>query len=263
MTTARRQDAERMLAGEAPELARFYPSVGGEPEWPGVWQAFLGVVEEQREALLPRLESFPQTNEVRRCAGLLGGFLEIAVRTGLPLRIREIGCSAGLSLHWDCYRYELGPHRWGDESSPVCLATKWKGGRPPLESRPVLSSRAGCDIHPRRIEDPEQARLLEAYVWPDQPDRLEPLRAAIGLARANPARVDEARAHAWLEGELADAPEGDFTVLFHSAVWLYLPPREQERIRELVAARGARATPLSPLAWLRHEDGGRRVKWLA
>ena len=32
----------------------------------------------------------------------------------------------------------------------------------------------------------EGARLLEAFVWPDQPERLERLRAAIEIVRADP-----------------------------------------------------------------------------
>ena len=82
---------ERVLSGQAPELARHYPSAGGRADPEAAWQAMLRVIEEQGDALRPRLANFPQTNEVRRCAGLLGGFLEIAARTGLPLRLREIG----------------------------------------------------------------------------------------------------------------------------------------------------------------------------
>jgi len=246
---------ERVLAGAAPQLARFYPSVGGAWAWPDAWEPFLGVIEEAADALRPRLLNFPQTNEVRRCAGLLGGFLAAAKRTGLPLRIREIGCSAGLNLNWDRYRYELGPHRWGDAGSPVRLEADWQGEPPSLEARPLVVNRAGCDIAPRRVQDPQHARLLEAYVWPDQLDRLEPLRAAVRLAQQDPPRIDECGAGDWLEGELADAAEGSCTVVYHSSFWLYLPAEEKQRVRELIEARGARATPQTPLAWLRHEDG--------
>lgn len=245
---------ERVLAGAAPELARFYPSAGGSPG-PGLWPAFLQVLEQQAGALRARLENFPQTNEVGRCAGLLGGFLEAARRTGLPLRIREIGCSAGLNLHWDRYRYELGSRRWGDPRSRVRLRSDWQGGAPPLSARAEVTSRAGCDISPRRVDDPEQARLLEAFVWPDQTERLEPLRAAIRLAREMPARVEQAAAAEWLPGELADDAPGECSVVYHSAFWLYLGAEEKEALRSCIEERGARAGPRTPLAWLRHEDG--------
>jgi hypothetical protein len=246
---------ERVLAGDAPRLARFYPSVGGRPEWPGVWQAFLEVVEEQAAALRPRLESFPQTNEVRRCGGLLGGFLLAAEHTGLPLRIRELGCSAGLNLHWDRYRYTLGRHRWGDPDAPVAIETAWSGGAPPLRARARVTSRAGCDLEPRRVGSPGDVRLLEAFVWPDQPERLAQLRAAVRVARERPARVDRASAEDWLPGELARPAEDACTVVYHSSVWIYLPAGVQARIRETLEERGAAAYARSPLAWLRHEDG--------
>jgi hypothetical protein len=185
----------------------------------------------------------------------LPGFLLAAAETGLPLRIREIGASAGLNLRFDRYRYALGPHRWGDAASPVEIAAEWRGGRPPLEAPLAVASRAGCDLEPRRADDPDEARRLESYVWPDQPERLRPLRAALRLARESPLRVERASAGEWLARELAEPAEGECTVVFHSAVWIYLAAAEQERVRALVEERGARATARAPCAWLRHEDG--------
>jgi hypothetical protein len=45
-------------------------------------------------------------------------------------------------------------------------------------------------------------------------------------------------------------------VVYHSSLWTYLSTAEQDRIRELLAESGARATARRPLAWLRHEDSG-------
>ena len=249
----------RVLAGEAPELARHYPSAGGRPEWPAVWGEFLRVVEGQADALRPPLENFPQTNEVRRCAGLLGGFLEIARQhPGCALRLREIGTSAGLNLFWDRYHYTLGEHAWGDADSPVRIAADWKGGAAAFQQRPVIESRAGCDIAPVRIAEPGQQQRLESYLWPDQPDRLEQLRGAVGLALEEPARIEEARAGDWLAGELGEEPPRVARVVFHSSVWLYIPDEEQSRIEAVLEEAGARATPDAPLAWLRHEDSAER-----
>ena len=247
---------ERVLAGEAPSLARFYPTANGTPEWPGVWHAFREVVAAQRDALLPRLAQFPQTNEVRRCAGLLGGFLAVAREGGLPLRLREIGTSAGLNLGWDRYHYALGAQRWGDPRSPVQIAADWHGAAAAFEMQPVIESRAGCDLAPVRIAEPAQARLLEAYIWPDQPERLTQLRAAVALAREHPPRIERERARSWLARELGTPAEGVATVVFHSAVWAYLEPQEQAEVSELLLAAGARAHARAPFAWLSHEDEG-------
>jgi len=65
------------LSGQAPALAAWYPSAGGqvdaEPGSPRAWAALRQTLAEQRDALLPWLERPPQTNEVGRAAALLGG----------------------------------------------------------------------------------------------------------------------------------------------------------------------------------------------
>jgi hypothetical protein len=53
------------------------------------------------DAPRPLVDDPVQTNEPARSAGLLGGFLEIARRTGLALRLLEVGASAGLNLRFD------------------------------------------------------------------------------------------------------------------------------------------------------------------
>jgi hypothetical protein len=241
---------ERVLAGEAPELARFYPSAGGDPATPGAWPAFQATVEAHAETLCPVLENFPQTNEVRRCAPLLAGFLVLARRFGLPLRLLEIGASAGLNLLFDRYRYDLGPHRWGDPDSPVHLATEWHGPPPPLDAEIRVAGRAGCDIAPIDVLDPHRVRSLESYIWADQPERLGQLRAAIGVFRTDPPRLDEARAVEWLARELRDSDPQVLCVVYHSSMWIYLSKEEQAGIRSLLEEAGGRM----PLAWLRHED---------
>ena len=240
---------ERVLAGAAPELARFYPSVGGQVRMPEAWHAFRDVLETQRDVLRASIERWPQTNEVRRCASLLGGFLWIARRLRQPLHLREIGASAGLNLLWDRYRYALGPHRWGRPDAPVRIEAEWEGPPAPFDAELEVASRAGCDLAPVRVEDAAQVRRLESFVWADQPERLTELRAAVAVARSASPRLDAASAADWLETELAAADRGDVFVLFHSAVWIYLDGDEQERIRQLLADRGSRA----PLAWLRQE----------
>ena len=65
---------------------------------------------------------------------MLGGFLEIARRTGLTLRLLEVGASAGLNLRFDSYRYELGDERWGPAWASTAI--RWSG-RPVGSRRPA------------------------------------------------------------------------------------------------------------------------------
>src|ERR1051325_1682374 len=88
-----------VLEGRLPEAARFYPSTGGQVDVDALWPHFLEAVP---HAVLPVCV---QTNEIGRSCALLPGFLEVALRTGLPLRLLEIGASAGLNLRWDHFPF--------------------------------------------------------------------------------------------------------------------------------------------------------------
>jgi len=251
----------RVLAGEAPDLARFFPSTGGRPELPAATDALLHEITRAGEALRPWLAWFPQTNEVRRSAGLLGGFLTVAAATGLPLRLLEIGASAGLNLCFDAFAYSLGPHRWGDPASPVQLVVEWRGeaAGPPWQAALSVAERRGCDLAPIDVRDDASCRRLEAYVWADQLDRLANLRAAIGIARARGVRVERIGAADFLARELAAARPGVATVIYHSVMWAYVPADERDRITRTIEAAGARASREAPLAWVRLEDASPRT----
>jgi hypothetical protein len=239
----------RALEGRWPELARHYPSCGGKADAEGAWVAIqAGLVNEWRE----QVPDVVQTNEVARSCALLPGFLSIAQRTRLPLRLLELGSSAGLNLRWDRYRYEAGESRWGDPDSPVVFRGFAAGdlALPPVEARIV--ERRGCDLHP--IDPTPEGRMgLLSFVWPDQLDRLHLLREALAIAQRVPVKLDRANAVDWAFQHLAQLPPGVATVLFHSIFVLYLSAEERLRLEAIVA--GARATAEAPLAWLRMERG--------
>lgn len=239
-----------VLRGDAPELARHYPSAGGRPRNP--WPAFLDTVRVYADTLRRLLDDPVQTNEAARCAGLLGGFLEIARRTRLPLRLLEVGASAGLNLRFDSYRYELGDERWGPADSDVVLRSRLTG-RPPLDGPIRVVARAGCDARPVDPRSEEGRLTLAAYVWADQVERLERLSAALTVAGRVDAPVERARAAEWIADRLAEPADGAVSVVFHSIVMQYLPVAEREHFE--TALQGARG----PLAWLRMEPQDERV----
>jgi hypothetical protein len=239
------------LAGEAPALAAHYPSTNGDGDAAAAWDALIALLDERPV----RLDQAVQTNEVGRSAALLGGFLTVAAETGLGLRVLELGASAGLNLRWDRFRYEAADWAFGDAASPARIVCEYEGGRPPLPAAVWVVDRAGCDPTPIDATTEDGSLTLQAFVWPEQLDRLEMLRGAIEVARRTPAMVDRASAPDWLEERLARERAGSATVVYHSIMWGYMSDDERARATEAITSAGARATDSEPLAWLRMEPG--------
>jgi hypothetical protein len=239
-----------VLEERAPALARHFPSAGGivgEDPWP----AFKEVVSEHIEELRHALRRPVQTNEVGRCAALIGGFLTAAGLAGGRLRVLELGASAGLNLRWDRYRYEAGDSGWGDPSSPVRFQGVFLESRPPFNINAEVVERAGCDVAPLDPTSPADCLTLASLVWPDQVERFERLHAALDIARGEPVRVDTGDAPEWLAVQLERKVEGVATVVFHSFFEQYLTDVGREQLRVILTRAGKRATELAPIAHLR------------
>lgn len=243
------------LTGAAPGLARFYPSCGGTVELEPAWRAFRSVLLEQKSKLAELVKRPVQTNEVGRCGALLGGFFLIARQTQLPLRLLEIGASAGLNLRWDHYRYTWPGGAWGDPKSPVVLSNVFANGRGPQPCEINVMERQGCDPHPLDPASEEGRMTLLSFIWADQPARIDLLENAISVAKTVRCRVDQARAVDWLRPRLANHATGAATLLFHSVVWQYIAREEREPLKAMIEQACARATAEAPLAWLRMEPG--------
>ena len=251
-----------VLAGERPDLARHYPSVGGDGDagaaWPGVRDAIAG----QDPDVVAELGHPLQTNETSRCGALIGGLCEVAHTTGLPLRILELGSSAGLNLHLDRYRYEADGMALGPADSRVRFVDYWYPTSPRLDADLRIVERRGCDLSPIDPLIERGALELEACLWPDQQDRLETLRAAVTIAREEPVAVDQASAERWVAEQLqpasasasASADAGLATVVFHSVFWPYPPDQVRSQITAAIEAAGSSASRSAPLAWLRYEE---------
>ncbi|MBP6878672.1 MAG: DUF2332 family protein [Phenylobacterium sp.] len=240
-----------VLSGEYPALAAVYPQPGKVFDAATAWPEVRRAMTDHAKRLAAFMDHEPQTNEVRRSAALLGGFLTVAHETGLPLRCFEIAASAGLNLSWDRYRYDLSGTPWGPES-PVLLPSDWSGDLPPLDARVDVIHRQACDRRPVNLKDPVQRRRLAAYVWPDQFDRLQRIRAAIDVALANEVTVEAADAVEWTARSAAPSP-GAASVIYHSVFWQYMPAESQVALRQAIEYLGASATNDAPLAWLRME----------
>jgi hypothetical protein len=245
-----------VLAGNAPELARHYESVGGDGDAEAAWPAVRDLVRRHASELAASVDHVPQTNEVSRSIALVGGWLVVATETGKPLRILEPGASAGLNLRSDHYWYESGGRGYGDPSSPVRFVERWDRGTPPLAARCEVAERRGCDRFPLDPASEDDRLTLLSYVWPDERERFELLRSALDIAARFPVDVDRADAPEWLETQLESVSPGETTVVFHSYFWQYLLPEDAARARHAIEAAAARATEEAPLAWLSLEETG-------
>lgn len=244
-----------VLTREAPELALFFPSVGGTADGERAWPVLAAALEQHRETVSDWVARPCQTNEVGRCAALACGFLTVALESGLGLRLLEIGASGGLNLRWDRYAYtdSASGRTWGDRESPVQMRGAWDVPDALTAAKPVVVERAGCDPAPVDPLTDEGRLALTASIWGDQPVRFERLRGALQIAQQLPVQVDAAGAGEWLPPRLAEPAAGVATVVYHSVVMQYLDPAERDHVVQVIAQAGARASEDAPLYWLRME----------
>ena len=241
-----------VLQGRLADLEPHYPSVGGDGDAGAAWPAFLAALREHRQEIRQLVARGCQTNEVGRSAALLGGFLEVAHRTRLPLRILEIGASAGLNLRWDSYRYDSADGGWGDEHSPVRFVHFFDVA-PPLGRTAEVVERKGCDLEPIDPTSDEGALSLRSFIWADQLGRLSRLDGAIEIARAMPLTIERMDAAAFLERELDEAHDDVATVVYHSVFVQYLTEGSRWRITAAIEQAVSRATAGAPVYHLRME----------
>jgi hypothetical protein len=191
-----------------------------------------------REAVLARRDEVvavmltrrTQTNEPGRCTGLY----PVLARLPQPLALLEVGASAGLCLLPDRYRYDYDGVAAGAPDSPLLLRCRVDAGPPPEPAQVRVAWRAGIDLNPLDVTDPEDVRWLETLVWPGQEHRMRRLRTAVSIARAEPPRLVRGDLNDRLPDLAAQAPAGATLVVFHTAVLYQLPAESRARFLEQV-----------------------------
>jgi hypothetical protein len=194
--------------------------------------AFLAwVVEEWSAVRAELLVRTTQTNEAGRCATLL------PVLSGMPgpLALLEVGASAGLCLYPDRYRYAYAPGDGvlGDGDGPV-LESAWHRGDPPPTRRPEVVWRAGLDLHPLDVTDPDALHWLDCLIWPEQVRRRARLRQAAAVVAADPPLLVAGDLVDDLAALAAQAPVGATLVVLHTAVLGYVDPVRRRQFADLV-----------------------------
>jgi hypothetical protein len=230
-----------VLSGRAPELAAYYPSAGGQRPPAEVWPAARAAIVEHFEWCKARARRTVQTNEPGRSAVLYPALLWLTARHRRPIRLLEIGASAGLNLQVDRYRYRIGQVALGDPDSPLEFLDPW-APPPPIDLAAAAAAlriveRAGCDLAPLDPRHPEDQRALLSYIWPDEPHRIERMRAALSVAARDPVPVAARRGSEWLSETLPRGRDGELTVVWHSVMRQYVEPEEWEAIERALNAR--------------------------
>ena len=233
-----------VLAGvpQAAPLAAFYPTVGGQtPDSDAPLAAALRqVILARRDALAAFIgRANVQTNETGRG---LAWLLPVAVLGWPAVHLVELGASAGLNLVAERRGYRLsaandptGTLLTLGAADPPHFTARVDGYATPLPAltQPTILSRTGGDIHPFHLRTAEDELTLAAFVWADQPQRLDRLREGIAALRAVegsaapvrlwPLHLPDELPH-FLAEELPrplDAP----IVLYNTTVTMYLSDR--------------------------------------
>ncbi|HEX5144017.1 MAG TPA: DUF2332 family protein [Mycobacterium sp.] len=249
------------LDGSAPQLQGRYPTAGGnwDENIEGTWADVVATAKARADLLRAALEQPPQTNEVGRSAALAGALLRMVARFPYPVRLFEIGASAGLNLRADHYLYRFDGGQWGPERSPVVIDDAWEGLQPPDVPLRIVE-RHGFDLAPVDAGSDAGRLTLLSYVWPDMAVRVARLQGALSVARAVPAGLDRMPAGRAVAG--LRLVRGTLTVLWHSITWQYLDDDERRAVSDAAATLAERADEATPFVWLslepmRRTPGGR------
>ena len=184
-----------VLAGEpaAQPLAAFYPTVGGNPDAPGLETALRQVILARRHALTPFLQTANvQTNETGRG---LAWLLPLHLIGWAAVHLVDLGASAGLNLLADKRHFRLVDagsnhllHDLGQgqaEQFRVQVQGRIQGLPATLPPLPRILSRLGGDLFPFHLNTPADELTLTSYIWADHVPRLHRLREAIAAKRAH------------------------------------------------------------------------------
>lgn len=242
-----------LLTGVRHRLGDYYATVAGEevarPIDDGLYPAFASFVDDHRDRIEGLVASrTTQTNEARRTVVTLPALGLVQAEARAPLALLEVGASAGLNLLPDRFGYRIGGVPAGDPASPVRIDCVVQGElRPPVPHRLDVAWRAGLDLNPLDVRDEVTREWLRALIWPEQPDRLELLDAALEIARRDPPRIVRGDLVDDLPWLTADAPPDAALVVTCTWTLAYLEP---DRRRSFIATLGGLAASAKRTIWL-------------
>lgn len=234
-----------LLKGAAHPLRACYATLGGSAPHDNVFALFQDFVAAHRHAVQQLVESrVTNTNEVGRSAILRAGFGALAQDESAKLNLIEIGPSAGLNLNWDQYgvryRRDGAPAAEMLRDAPLVLDCDLKTDATPSLTPPRLGRRLGLELHPVNLLNDDERTWLRALVWPDQPQRLARLDAAIALFLQTPAEIRSGDALALLPEALAEMPADEAVCVYHTIVTYQFSAAMREGLESLLVVASLR-----------------------
>lgn len=171
------------LAGDAPALATAYAAADGDAAARAAIDTLLRMTDSVVALVADRQT---RANETGPGAVLYPAIAEAARRAGAKaIGLIDVGRSVALNLNVDRVgiTYSNG-QSLGDPASVVQLSAAVVRDRPiPELAIPEVVARVGIDREPVDVTDADEARWLQACVWPDQTEQLARLEAEVTLAR--------------------------------------------------------------------------------
>lgn len=261
-------------AGERPALADYYASAGPARAPDAALESHLGeFIERHRDALAHTMATrTTQTNEIGRCAVLwpiLQGLVEST--GGRPIALLDVGCSAGLNLGVDHWRYRYVDDATGatiattppsrDARAPEIACRLLAGTREDFVRRPAspqIVGRLGIDLAPIFVRDDAEVRWLRACLWPHDAERRQRFDDAVAIARTQHWSLGTTSdAAASVEAWLRDVPDDVTPVIFNSWVLYYFDEPSLRRYVDSVSGQVARHGAV----WISAEDPKRSRTW--
>jgi len=207
--------------------------------------AFTAFVRSDSERLASTMrDRSTQTNEVARCSA----FLPVLAAIDGEVALIEVGASAGLCLFPDCYAYDYDGIELGDSSLEISVDTD--GTVPPPTRLPMVTSRAGLDLHPLDVARHDDIAWLRACIWPEHDERRRRLDRAATIVADDPPNITRGDLRDATLDLIEAAPRTATKVVFHSAVLAYVD--EASRFDFASMMRGVVAHR-DDLVWLSNE----------
>jgi hypothetical protein len=239
-----------LVRREQPQpLAQYFPEPGAPqpPFGPGFDAAARDFVSGHLAELTALCQRHRyQMNEVARCTQIALGIAAVCDDRAAPVALVDLGTGAGLGLHLDRYRYIIDGICTGPPDAGLILTCERRGRqKAPRPALPPIHSRAGVEIDPVDLEDPDALAWLQSCT-PPEASALTRLAAAVEVARATPAPVVTGDAIGALPDVIASQPP-DLPVLVTDAyLAVFLPAAQRAQLIGILAD----AARTRPVTWL-------------